>query len=73
VIREILRRSGVDCDVLGILCFTHPDVPAEGRIPGGVAVRTEDLLAAIRSHRGCRELSPADVRAVAAAFRRHFL
>jgi membrane protein DedA with SNARE-associated domain len=71
VIREILRRSRLDCDVTGILCFTHPECRIVGESPGFATVRPDRLLHVIRSHRARRGLSPGEIRALAGAVRRH--
>ncbi|GAB2671095.1 hypothetical protein FE781_08600 [Paenibacillus thermoaerophilus] len=55
-LKELLREHGLQADIVGILCLTHPEAKVEGSSPAFYTVKPEGLVRAIRDHRAQKPL-----------------
>ncbi|WP_281891153.1 nuclease-related domain-containing protein [Paenibacillus sp. YYML68] len=60
-LKELLRQHKLRADVVGIVCFTHPDATLIGTSAAFNAVKVERLVQQIKSHRPSRTLSASEV------------
>ncbi|WP_268893712.1 nuclease-related domain-containing protein [Paenibacillus puerhi] len=64
VIKELLRQHKVRADVVGIVCFTHPNSRLIGASKAFAALKADQLVPYIKNYRPTRTLSPADVASI---------
>lgn len=64
VLKELLRQHQLRADVVGIVCFTHPDSRLIGSSPAFAALKVDRLVQHIKNYRPSRTLSPADVASI---------
>lgn len=65
VVKQKLRSKRLEADVVGLLCFVHPDCRLEGRMPAFAAVRADQLVEVIQSYKPKKLLSVAEVKEIA--------
>ncbi len=57
VMKELLKSHNVQADVIGVLCFTHPNSNLIGKSPAFTTVKVDRLLHTIKSYKPKRILS----------------
>lgn len=71
VLKELLRRSGMQAEVVGIICFTHPGCNLIGKSPAFETLKADRLLHFIKTYRSRRPLSAEQVRRIAGLIEEH--
>jgi hypothetical protein len=72
VLKNLLERHQFKTDVVGIICFTHPQARVSGKSPAFAAVTADRLLHVIKTHRPkYGRLTPQEVRRIADLVREH--
>jgi hypothetical protein len=71
VLKELLRTEGVQADVVGVLCFTHPHCELVGSSPAFVTVKIDRLVHAIKSHKPKKPLTPDLVARIERLIKEH--
>lgn len=66
VLKDLIRRRGLTADVVGILCFTDPDVELSGKCAAFEALKPERLVPFIVSHEAKHPLGEEQIRTLAA-------
>jgi membrane protein DedA with SNARE-associated domain len=61
IIKELLRANKLQADVVGVLCFTHPNSRLVGHSPAFAAVKVDRLLHFIKTYKPKKPLSPEQV------------
>ncbi|MUG72148.1 hypothetical protein GNP93_15860 [Paenibacillus validus] len=64
VLKELLKEHKLRADVVGIVCFTHPDSQLIGSSPAFATLKADRLVQHIKTYRPTRTLSPADVASI---------
>ena len=65
VLKELLRRHNIAADVVGVICFTHPDARLVGESPAFATLKTDRLVHYIRTYRPKHPLDERRVRQIA--------
>jgi membrane protein DedA with SNARE-associated domain len=65
VLKELLREHSMEADVVGIICFTHPDARLIGDSPAFVALKPDRLVSYIHSYKARHPLNEEQVNAIA--------
>ncbi|WP_371117720.1 nuclease-related domain-containing protein [Paenibacillus sp. cl123] len=61
VIKELLRQHKMRADVIGIVCFTHPNSRLIGTSQAFTALKADRLVPFLKNYRPSRTLAPAEV------------
>ncbi|WP_281068828.1 nuclease-related domain-containing protein [Paenibacillus eucommiae] len=64
VMRELLKKSHPETDVVGLLCFTHPDCQLSGSSSGFNTMKLDRLIYAIKSYKPKNKLNSTQVREI---------
>lgn len=73
VLKELLRKPSIKCDLIGILCFTHPGGRVIGKSPAFRTVKLDGLLRCISGHRARQPMNPSQVKQVVSLIREHLV
>nr|WP_269432519.1 nuclease-related domain-containing protein [Paenibacillus sp. VKM B-2647] len=71
VLKELLRDGGVQADLVGVICFTHPHCELVGSSPAFLTVKVDRLLHAIKTHKPKKPLSAGQVAGIERLIKEH--
>lgn len=71
VLKELLRGSKLQADVVGVLCFSNPDCTVVGESPAFATVKLDRLVHFIKTYRPKRPLSEGETKAIARLLEEH--
>lgn len=64
ILKELLKQHKVKSDIVGIVCFTHPNSRLIGSSPAFVTLKVDRLVHFIKTYKAKNPLSAADVTLV---------
>jgi membrane protein DedA with SNARE-associated domain len=73
VLKELLREGGMQADLVGIVCFTHPHCELIGRSPAFLTVKVDRLLHTIKTYKPKKPLTPGQVAGIERLIKEHSL
>lgn len=65
VLKELMREHHIQTDVVGVICFTHPDVRLVGESPAFAALKPDQVASYIRGYKAKHQLTDQQVRETA--------
>jgi membrane protein DedA with SNARE-associated domain len=71
VLKELLRSHQLQADVVGIICFTHPDSKLIGKSPAFVTLKLDRLVHFIKTYKPKKPLSPQEVNSIVKLIQQH--
>lgn len=64
ILKELFREHHIRGDIVGILCFAHPDAHIEGKSPAFTTVKLDRLLHSIHTYQAKKRWSMEEVRRI---------
>lgn len=64
VLKELLRKSDIVAEIIGVICFTHPNSNLIGKSPAFETLKPDRLLHFIQTYRTKKPLSREDVQKI---------
>lgn len=62
ILKELLRENGLAGDVVGILCFAHPNCEIIGSSPAFTTVKLDRLVHFVKTYKAKKKLSAEEIR-----------
>ncbi len=71
ILKEIIRENKLPGDVVGILCFSHPQSELHGKSPAFMTVKLDRLVHSIRSYKPRHAISDKEISRIYRILREH--
>jgi hypothetical protein len=71
VLKELFRENQVLADVVGVICFPHPDARLVGRSPVFTAVKPDQLVSFMKGYKPKHPLTDSQVSEIASLIEQH--
>ena len=65
VLKDLLRRHNIAADVVGVICFTHPDARIVGKSPAFATLKPDRLVHFIKTYKPKHTLTESQVKQIA--------
>jgi len=71
ILEAILKDAGISCDVVGVICFSHPNSTLNRSSPKFITCKVDRLIYSIVSYQSQTQLEPPMIKEIADIIKEH--